>query len=102
MCIRDRHNALEHGPNGQTITVGACRRDARVVITVDDEGAGVPETERAAIWQPFTRLRDAHERAGGAGLGLAIVRSLAEAHGGRTAVEQAPGGGARFVVELPG
>ena len=96
------HNALEHGPNGQTITVGVCRRDARVVITVDDEGPGVPERERAAIWQPFTRLRDAHESAGGAGLGLAIVRSLAEAHGGRAAVEQAPGGGARFVVELPG
>lgn len=96
------HNALEHGPNGQTIAVGVCRRDGRVVITVDDEGPGVPETEREAIWEPFTRLRGPDGSTGGAGLGLAIVRSLAEAHGGRAGVDEAPGGGARFVVELPG
>jgi signal transduction histidine kinase len=96
------HNALEHGPEAQTITLAATRDARQVVITVDDEGAGVPRDAREKIWTPFNRLgeRDG-DGGGGGGLGLSIVHSLVEWQGGTVNVLDAPGGGARFVVMLP-
>jgi signal transduction histidine kinase len=95
------HNALEHGPEAQTITI-AVERDARqVAITVDDQGPGIPAAERNEIWTPFRRLGEQDGVDGGRGLGLSIVRSLVEWQGGKVAVTDAPGGGARFVVTLP-
>jgi len=70
-------------------------------IEVEDEGSGVPAADRIRIWEPFVRLGYG-SRIPGSGIGLAVVRELTTAHGGECRVEQAPAGGARFVVELPG
>jgi signal transduction histidine kinase len=101
-------NAVKYGPKGQTVTVGARHLavpngSARVRLWVDDQGPGVPAAERAAVWEAFYRTEPAQRSgAGGSGLGLAVVRDLVAQYGGTAAVEDAPGGGARFVVELPG
>jgi len=68
---------------------------------VDDEGPGIDAHDAERVWEPFHRLADAAEVSGGAGIGLAIVRQLAELHGGRVWVERGQPG-ARFIVELPG
>jgi signal transduction histidine kinase len=70
-------------------------------VTVDDRGPGVPEAMRQRIFEPFFRLAGASERDGGVGLGLALVQTIARQHGGTVRCEGRPGGGARFVVELP-
>jgi signal transduction histidine kinase len=73
-----------------------------VVVAVDDEGPGIPADRRQAMLEPFIRLETSRNRAtGGAGLGLSVVRSLVEAHGGTVEIAAAPGGGARVIVELP-
>ena len=95
-------NAIKYGPRGQTIRVSV-RRDGGVArIRVDDEGPGIPLAERDAVWQMYHRGRSAGGTGvGGSGIGLAVVRRIAAAHGGRTRIEEAPAGGARVVVELP-
>lgn len=72
-------------------------------VRVCDHGPGVPEALRERIFEPFYRLPGASERAGGVGLGLALVRSIATRHGGRVYCEDRPDGrpGACFVLELP-
>jgi len=75
---------------------------AQAVVAVEDRGPGVPAHLRERIFEPFYRLPGASEREGGVGLGLSLVRSIAERHGGRVRCEGRPGGGARFVLELPG
>jgi signal transduction histidine kinase len=94
-------NAVKYGPNEQTVRVALDVRDGEVVLSVADEGPGVPVREREQIWAPF--LRGAAARAkGGSGIGLTIVREVVEQHGGRCWVEPASSdGGARFVVTLP-
>ncbi|MFO7590073.1 MAG: HAMP domain-containing sensor histidine kinase [Acidimicrobiia bacterium] len=73
-----------------------------IVLIVDDDGPGVPVPERERVFERFTRLDEGRSRdAGGVGLGLAMVRAIAERHGGHVAIEDAPIGGARFVVRLP-
>jgi signal transduction histidine kinase len=73
-----------------------------VVVTVDDEGPGIPADRRQAMLEPFNRLEASRNRAtGGAGLGLAVARSLVEAHGGTVEIATAPAGGARVTIELP-
>ena len=97
-------NAVKYGPAGQTIAIGAARDgDHNLRIVVDDQGHGIREHERGRIWEPFFRLERARTSAvAGAGIGLAVVRDLVTLHGGRAWVDTAPGGGARFVIELPG
>ena len=95
-------NALKYGPRGQTITLGLHPGSpGRVLLTVADEGPGVPAADRERLWEPFVRLNDEGGSAGGSGLGLAVVRSIVAQHGGEVRVEDGAGGGARFVVELP-
>jgi two-component system, OmpR family, sensor kinase len=73
-----------------------------VHLAVDDDGPGIPGADRQRIFDRFTRLDDGRARdRGGAGLGLAVVRSIAVRHRGRVWVGESPAGGARFVVELP-
>ena len=73
----------------------------RAVIKVHDRGPGVPAAQRERIFEPFYRLPGASEREGGVGLGLALVKSISERHGGTVRCEARPGGGASFIVELP-
>lgn len=73
----------------------------RVLLWVEDRGPGIPVAERERIFEPFYRLPGASEREGGVGLGLSLVRTIVERHGGKVRCEDRPGGGARFVVELP-
>lgn len=73
-----------------------------VLILVDDEGPGIPPDRRQAMLEPFSRLETSRNRGtGGAGLGLAIVRTLTEAHGGMLSIADAPTRGARIAVRLP-
>jgi signal transduction histidine kinase len=71
-------------------------------VMVSDDGAGIPEVDRAKVFDRFTRLDEARGRdAGGSGLGLAIVRELVQRTGGTLALEDAPGGGLLVHVVLP-
>ncbi|HWA17048.1 MAG TPA: ATP-binding protein, partial [Gemmatimonadales bacterium] len=95
-------NAVKYGPDGQTITVSLAQQNGHVRIGVEDEGPGVPAGLRTRIWESFVRGHTGeHRAAGGTGLGLAVVRELVVAQGGRVRVEDGVKG-ARFVVELPG
>ena len=103
-------NAAKYGPHGGTVALHVARAVATngpasgpvVRVVVDDEGPGVPAAERARVWAPFARGDgDAVRACGGSGIGLAIVREVVAAHGGRAWLDEAPGGGARVVVELP-
>lgn len=92
-------NALQYG---KTAHVQVDATDKSVRLTVDDEGPGIPPEQRDAMLEPFVRLEmSRNRRTGGAGLGLAVVRSLVEAHGGVVNISDAPTGGARFTVSLP-
>ncbi|WP_439112245.1 HAMP domain-containing sensor histidine kinase [Hydrogenophaga sp.] len=94
--------ALETTPStmpGKKPAAGAPKRV--VVICVEDRGPGVPPEQRERIFEPFYRLPGASEREGGVGLGLSLVKTIAERHGGQVRCEARDGGGARFVVELP-
>ena len=86
-------NAIKFAPPGSAVEVTLRPGDAAVTITVEDRGPGVPTAEREAIFAPFHRLQ---RGSNGAGLGLAIVREVAEAHGGRAFVTAREGGGACF------
>ena len=93
-------NAARHARSA--VAIGVLERDGQVLLTVDDDGPGVPAAERERIFERFVRLDEARARdAGGSGLGLAIVRAIAEAEGGSVGVEDSPLGGARFSVVLP-
>ncbi len=91
-------NAYKYG--APPIRVEIERGDQQVVVSVVDSGSGVPHDLRDRIFERFTRLDPTGSRSG-IGLGLPIVRQLAGACGGRVWVEDAPGGGAAFRVELP-
>lgn len=96
-------NAVRYGRPGQTVRIAASRvAGGHVRIAIEDEGPGVPSAERERIFDPFRRGSGAIAAAvAGSGIGLAVVREILHAHQGRVWVEQAPAGGARFVVELP-
>jgi two-component system, OmpR family, sensor histidine kinase PrrB len=91
-------NAIRHG-GATEIQLGADSSGEGVVITVDDNGTGIPEDERAAIFARFSRGSTAARS--GSGLGLALVAQQAELHGGTAAMEAGPPGGARLVLRLP-
>lgn len=92
-------NARRHGGGEVTLTLQT--QGAQVEIRVCDRGPGIPPALRERIFEPFFRLPGASEREGGVGLGLALVRSIAQRHGGTVHNEERPGGGACFVLRLP-
>jgi two-component system OmpR family sensor kinase len=97
-------NAVMHTPAGSPIELRLRRRAGRAHHEVRDHGAGVPEDpgETDQLFERFWRREGGRQRGqGGSGLGLAIVRAIAHAHGGEVNADNAPGGGARFTVELP-
>jgi len=93
-------NALKYTPEGGVVTVGAAAEPGAVTVTVTDNGPGVPAPERDMVWRRLYR-GDASRSQRGWGLGLTLVRAVAEAHGGSASVADAPGGGARFQMRLP-
>lgn len=93
-------NAARHART--TVAIGLTEDADTMVLTVDDDGTGVPPADRGRIFERFVRLDDARSRdAGGAGLGLAIATEIAAAHDGTLTVGDSPLGGARFEVLLP-
>ena len=98
-------NARRHARERVSLSLTVDRADptaSRAVIRVDDDGEGVPVDRRDTVFDRFARLdADRSRGSGGSGLGLAIVSEITRTHGGSVHVADAPGGGARFVVELP-
>ncbi|MFI7126782.1 ATP-binding protein [Nonomuraea sp. NPDC050153] len=94
-------NAVRHTTDDDLIAVGSAVRDGWVELWVRDSGPGVAPAERERIFGRFVRGAGRTVTYEGAGLGLAIVRSIAEAHGGNVKVTEAPGGGACFVMSIP-
>ncbi|MCY1205237.1 Sensor protein RstB [compost metagenome] len=92
-------NARRYGAGEISVELGSAGGYA--TVRVNDRGPGVPATLRERIFEPFYRLPGASERNGGVGLGLALVKSIAERHGGSVRCEDRPGGGASFVICLP-
>lgn len=92
-------NARRHGAGEVTVTLAKTEHQA--LMRVSDRGPGVPPELCERIFEPFYRLPGATERDGGVGLGLALVKSIVQRHGGRVHCENVPAGGACFVVELP-
>ncbi|MBI5490480.1 MAG: hypothetical protein HY905_24305 [Deltaproteobacteria bacterium] len=89
-------NAVGVSPKDGRVVVALRPSRRQIELAIGDEGPGVPAAEREAIFEPFVS-----RRTGGTGLGLAVVRRIAEAHGGSVVVGDRPGGGAEFVLRLP-
>jgi signal transduction histidine kinase len=90
-------NALRHTSAGGLVTITARRTPEGVEVSVSDSGEGIPEEDQQRIFERFQRLKDT----GGAGLGLAIARSIARAHGGDLTLSSVPGIGSVFTFHLP-
>jgi two-component system phosphate regulon sensor histidine kinase PhoR len=91
-------NALRYTPRGGRIHVTTSASGDMVHVSVHDTGPGIPLEQQERIFERFTQLPG---DSGAAGLGLAIVRDIVQAHGGRVHLESAPGAGTRFTLELP-
>jgi signal transduction histidine kinase len=97
-------NALKYAPDGSPVVIGATVEGDDLVVTVDDEGVGIPDAERDLVVEPFHRAWNVREsRIPGTGLGLYICRRLVEAHGGRLWLGDRPDGrpGTRVSFSLP-
>jgi signal transduction histidine kinase len=94
-------NANKFGPDGSTIRISGELAGPEVTVWVEDEGPGVPVPERGSIFERFYRAADQEPEPRGLGLGLWIVKSIVERHGGRVAAERTAAGRTRFTVTLP-
>jgi signal transduction histidine kinase len=93
-------NARRHTPAGTAVHIRVHGRSNGVVLVVEDEGTGIPDDLKDALFEPFRQGSAAGGR--GVGIGLSLVRKFAELHGGTAHVEDGEQGGARFVITLPG
>ena len=97
-------NAANYSPEGGTVVLASRRANDRLLLTVSDQGDGIPEADLARVFERFYRVDKARSRSqrdpGGTGLGLAIVKHLVELHDGQVAVANRQGGGAVFTVAL--
>ena len=98
-------NATNYSPEGARIVMASERRNGRILLTVTDEGPGIPGADLPRIFERFYRVDKARSRdgrdPGGTGLGLSIVKHLIELHGGHVSAANRPHGGAVFTVDLP-
>ncbi len=98
LAIRNLLNNAIHHAHRQIDVYGETTREGAFIITVDDDGPGIPQVQRKAVFIPFFRLDDSRSRrTGGMGLGLALVRLIADRIDGNIVVSNSPLGGARFV-----
>jgi signal transduction histidine kinase len=95
-------NAVKHTAPEDSIELGMSRHSGEAVISVSDTGAGIPSAAIDRIFDRFARADSARSRdRGGVGLGLSVVKAVAEAHGGSVEVRSAPGQGSSFILRLP-
>lgn len=91
-------NAVKYGHRARVTVEGG----DHVLVTVDDDGPGIPDDEMTRVFMPFYRIEPSRCRdTGGVGLGLAVTQSIVNAHGGQIRLENRPGGGLRVMVDLP-
>ena len=96
-------NAVKYSSPGSEVVIGAAAVDNEIVISVTDQGCGIPNKHLERLFERFYRVDKARSREmGGTGLGLSIVRHIALAHGGYPSVESTPGVGSTFSIHLPG
>ena len=93
-------NAISHTADGGLVRLRVGHMNGDVELAVEDDGPGIPEAERDRVFDRFHRTEA--RRGTGAGLGLAIVRAIAEAHGGRATASVSPEDGARVTIVVPG
>jgi K+-sensing histidine kinase KdpD len=93
-------NALRYTPAGGRVDIEVTAQDSGARVIVSDTGPGIPPEQRERVFERFAQVADSGD-IGSAGLGLAIVRDIVQAHGGRIHVENAVGHGSRFVLEIP-
>jgi len=93
-------NASKFAPEGSVVRVGASQQGDKVIAWVEDDGPGVPELETGTIFERFSRGAGEEPEPGGLGLGLWIVKSIIERHGGAIAARRTPTGKTRFEVQL--
>lgn len=94
-------NASKYSPDGATIDLAVREQGEYLHIAVADRGPGVPATAQAQLFNRFVRLEEPQGEQASTGLGLFVVKSTVEAHGGRVGIEDRPGGGAIFWMEIP-
>ncbi|BCS34813.1 two-component sensor histidine kinase [Luteitalea sp. TBR-22] len=93
-------NAIKYSPEDGHIVIRASEADGRAVLTVEDDGPGIPADELPRVWERLYR-GDRSRSTRGLGLGLSLVKAIVEAHGGSVGVESAVGAGSRFEIRLP-
>ena len=95
-------NACKYSPPGSRVTIGAKPGDNEVIIFVQDEGIGIPQEMHEKVFERFYRIDNSNSRmVGGTGLGLALVKDIVTAHGGRIWIEANSPAGSRLLFSLP-
>ncbi|MFQ9511285.1 MAG: sensor histidine kinase, partial [Lachnospiraceae bacterium] len=95
-------NAIKYSTEGGHIQIRVCDGMEADTLTVEDHGIGIPDKDLPLIFERFYRTdRSRNRKTGGAGIGLAIVKAIVQAHNGKISVESKEGGGSRFIVTLP-
>jgi signal transduction histidine kinase len=95
-------NALKYSPKDAQVTVRTGRADGFAFVEVVDQGSGIPAEEQPLVFEQFYRGASAQSRGvQGAGIGLAFVKKVVEAHGGHVTLESRPGAGSTFRLSLP-
>lgn len=94
------HNAVKYSGEKAVVEIGLFREESRICVSVRDHGCGMAEEEQKYIFEPFYQVNK-NRSTGGFGLGLSLVKRIAELHGGTIAVESSPGMGSRFTLTIP-
>ncbi len=94
-------NAIQHSPEGGRVIIRCVKSGEEIVMSVQDEGEGIPESVRPFIFDRFYKADSARTSGEGVGLGLSLVKAMVKAHSGRVEVEEAPEGGAIFLIHFP-